>query len=260
MRLLFIGDIVGAPGRRLLMDRLPDLQRDYQYDVCLANAENAAAGKGLTGNLAKRLRESGIDAMTMGNHTFARSEFLTSIDDLPYVVRPANVPSDWPGHDHAVVKTVAGTVVVTNLLGRVFMDPVNDPFGPSIPFVESLKERYKTQLLVVDFHAEATSEKVAFGHFMDGHCTLVVGTHTHVQTADERILPGGTAVITDVGMTGPYAGVIGMEKESSLRRFVSHLPSPYAVAEGPAQINAIFIEADPATGRALHIERIFIRE
>jgi len=260
LRLLFIGDIVGAPGRRILSDSLPDLHRHFQYDICLANAENAAAGKGLTSSLARRLHESGIDAMTLGNHAFARPELLTTIDGLPFVVRPANVPSSWPGRSHAVVETVAGTVVVTNLLGRVFMDPVDDPFGPSIPFVESLMDRYRTRLAVVDFHAEATSEKVAFAHFMDGHCTLAVGTHTHVQTADERILPGGTATITDVGMTGPSQGVIGMERDSSLRRFVSHLPAPYEVAEGPAQLNAVFIEADPVTGRASHIERIRILE
>ena len=260
MRLLFIGDIVGASGRRFLTDRLPDLHRHFQYDVCLANAENAAAGKGLTSNLAHKLHDAGIDIMTLGNHAFARQELLSTIDSLPYVVRPANVPEAWPGRDHAIVQTPAGTVIVTSLLGRVFMDPVNDPFGPSIPFCENLMTRYQSRLLIVDFHAEATSEKMAFAHFMDGHCTLAVGTHTHVQTADERILPGGTATITDVGMTGPADGVIGMETRSSLRRFVDHLPSPYEVSEGPSQLNAIFVEADPASGRATHIERIRIIE
>jgi metallophosphoesterase (TIGR00282 family) len=260
LRLLFIGDIVGSTGRRFLAECLPDLHRHYQHDVCLANAENAAAGKGLTSSLAQKLHDSGIDAMTLGNHTFARSELLTTIDDLSYIVRPANVPSAWPGRNHAVIETAAGKLIVTNLLGRIFMDPVDDPFGPTIPFVESLMAKYKTRLLVVDFHAEATSEKVAFAHFMDGNCTLVAGTHTHVQTADERILAAGTATITDVGMTGPVNGVIGMGKESSLRRFVDHLPAPYEVADGPAQLNAIFVEADPTTGRATHIERIRINE
>lgn len=260
MRLLFIGDIVGSIGRRFLTDCLPDLHRDYQYDACLANAENAAAGKGLTSILARRLHEDGIDVMTLGNHAFARQELLSTINDLPYVVRPVNVPAAWPGSGHAIVATAAGTVIVTNLLGRVFMDPVDDPFGPSIPYAEDLMARYRSRLLIVDFHAEATSEKVAFAQFMDGHCTLVVGTHTHVQTADERILAGGTAAITDVGMTGPVDGVIGMERESSLRRFVTHLPAPYEVAVGPAQLNAVFIEADPATGRATYIERIRIIE
>ncbi len=260
MRILFIGDIVGAPGRRLVLDRLPDLEREYRPDVCLANTENAAAGKGLTSHLAEKLHEAGIDAMTLGNHAFARPELLTTIDSLSYVIRPANVPAEWPGRDHTVVRSKAGTVIVTNLLGRVFMDPVNDPFGPTIPYAKSLTEKYDTPLLVIDFHAEATSEKVAFAHYMDGHCTLIAGTHTHVQTADERIMPKGTAVITDVGMTGPSGGVIGMDRDSSLRRFVSHLPSPYQVSDGPAQLNAIFLEADPKTGRALHIERIFISE
>lgn len=260
MRLLFIGDIVGSAGRRFLTECLPDLHRHYQYDICLANAENAAAGKGLTSSLARKLHESGIDAMTLGNHAFARPELLTTIDALPYVIRPANVPASWPGRDHTMVASAAGNLIVTNLLGRVFMDPVNDPFGPSIPFAEDLMTRYHSRLLVVDFHAEATSEKVAFAHFMDGHCTLVVGTHTHVQTADERILAGGTAAITDVGMTGPADGVIGMERDSSLRRFIDHLPAPYEVADGPAQFNAVFVEADPSSGRATHIERIRIIE
>lgn len=260
MRLLFIGDIVGSTGRRFLTDCLPDLHRHYQYDACIANAENAAAGKGLTSGLARKLHESGIDAMTLGNHTFARSELLSTIDELPFIIRPANVPIGWPGKSHTVVETKAGTLIVTNLLGRVFMDPVDDPFGPTISFAEDLMTKYRTRFLVIDFHAEATSEKVAFAHYMDGHCTLVVGTHTHVQTADERILTAGTATITDVGMTGPYDGVIGMEKASSLRRFVEHLPAPYEVAEGPAQLNAIFVEADPVSGRASHIERIRIIE
>ena len=260
MRLLFIGDIVGSPGRRFLTDCLPGLHRHYQYDVCLANAENAAAGKGLTSSLAHRLQESGVDIMTLGNHAFARTELLGTIDALPFVVRPLNVPASWPGRDYAVHTTPAGSIIVINLLGRVFMDPVSDPFALAVPFLENLKERYGTRLAVVDFHAEASAEKIAFATHMDGHCTLVVGTHTHVQTADERIMRLGTAAITDVGMTGPAEGVIGMERESSLRRFVDRLPAPYEVAEGPAQFNAVFVEADSVTGLASHIERIRINE
>lgn len=260
MRLLFIGDIVGSPGRRFLADCLPDLRNHYRYDACLANAENAAAGKGLTSNLAHRLRSDGIDIMTLGNHAFARQELLDTIDQLPFVVRPLNVPSAWPGRDHAVHETPAGRVIVVSLLGRVFMDSAGDPFAPAIPFLEGLMARYATRLAVVDFHAEATAEKIAFATYMDGHCTLVAGTHTHVQTADERIMRMGTAAITDVGMTGPSEGVIGMERESSLRRFVDRLPAPYEVAEGPVQLNAVFVEADPETGLASYIERIRIAE
>lgn len=260
MRLLFIGDVVGSGGRRFLTDCLPDLKTRFKPDVCLANVENAAAGKGITSLLAKKLHESGVDLMTLGNHAFARQELLDSIDSLPFLVRPLNVPSAWPGREYAVYQAAAGTVIVINLLGRVFMDPVNDPFGPTIPFLEELQERYCTRLVVVDFHAEATAEKIAFSTYMDGHCTLVAGTHTHVQTADERIMKLGTAAITDVGMTGPAAGVIGMDSQSSLRRFVDHLPAPYEVATGPVQLNAVFVEADPVSGRAVHIERIQINE
>lgn len=260
MRLLFIGDIVGSPGRRFLADCLPDLQRHFQYDVCLANVENAAAGKGLTSSLAHRLHETGVHLMTLGNHAFARSELLDTINSLPFVVRPFNVPPAWPGRDHAVHVTPAGSLIVVSLLGRVFMDPAGDPFAPTLPFLEGLMAQYGTRLAVVDFHGEATAEKIAFAAYMDGHCTLVAGTHTHVQTADERIMTGGTAAITDVGMTGPAHGVIGMERDSSLRRFVDRLPAPYEVASGPVQLNAVFVEADPVSGLAAHIERIQITE
>jgi hypothetical protein len=260
LHILFIGDLVGSGGKHLLKEVLPDLKRQYQVDLCLANVENAAAGLGLTASLAHEIKSCGVDVMTLGNHSWARPELLTSIDKIAGLVRPANGPAAWPGTGQLVVNHPKGRVLVLNLLGRVFMDPVDDPFATADKVLSGWKANEPNGMAIVDFHAEATSEKIAMGWFLDGRATLVVGTHTHVQTADERILEQGTAYITDVGMTGPTDGVIGMDRASSLRRLVDHLPSRYQIAHGLSALCAVVIQADPQTGRAVSIERIRIEE
>ena len=256
MNILFIGDLVGSSGRKFLKAKLTALKAQYQTDLCIANAENAAAGLGLTQSLAHEIHEAGVDLLTMGNHTWSKRDFIGGIDDMREVVRPANGPETWPGRDHTIVRNEKGTVIVVNLLGRVYMDSLNDPFQMILPFLENLKIKYKTKIVVVDFHAEATSEKIAMGWYLDGQATLVAGTHTHVQTADERLLEEGTAYITDVGMTGPIDGIIGMDRKSSLRRFVERLPAPYEAARGRSALNAVIISVDCASGQARTIKRI----
>ncbi len=260
MHILFIGDLVGAGGRKLLKAKLPDLKKRYQIDFCIANAENAAAGLGLTATLAKDIQSAGVDVMTLGNHSWARQDLLDSIDRIDSLIRPANGPAAWPGKGWLVWRRASCPVLVINLLGRVFMDPVDDPFAAADRLLAENAEQNQAKIIIIDFHAEATSEKNAMACYLDGRATLVAGTHTHVQTADERILERGTAFITDVGMTGPTDGVIGMEKETSLRRFVSRLPARYEPAYGPSALCAVCIEADPLTGQAKKIERIRIEE
>ncbi len=260
MRLLFIGDLVGSGGRKLLKEKLPDLKQRFQVDVCIANAENAAAGLGLTAPIVREIKAAGVDLISMGNHTWARHDFLESIDSIKHIARPANVPAAWPGVGHAVLKHDAGTVLLINLLGRVFMDPVDDPFAAADRLLDELKAQYKTRLTVIDFHAETTAEKNAMARYLNGRVTLLAGTHTHVQTADEQILDRGTAFITDVGMTGPVQGVIGMDEATSLRRFVDRLPAQYRVAKGECALCAVLVEANPENGQAVSIERIRIDE
>jgi 2',3'-cyclic-nucleotide 2'-phosphodiesterase len=260
LNILMVGDLVGSGGRKLLKTCLPDLKKTWQIDVCIANAENAAAGLGLTASLAKEIQSAGVDILTLGNHSWSKHEFLQSADDIRHLVRPANMPAAWPGQGYTVFDHPAGRLLVINLLGRIFMEPANDPFATADQLLDQLKAEYGTKLTFVDFHAEATSEKNAMACFLDGRITVLAGTHTHVQTADERISDRGTAFITDVGMTGPIDGVIGMEKESSLRRFVDRLPAPYEVAHGRSALCAIAVAADPVSGRALKIERIRIEE
>ncbi|NLM78410.1 MAG: TIGR00282 family metallophosphoesterase [Ruminococcaceae bacterium] len=258
MRILFIGDLVGTPGRQMLKDMLPDLKKRYEIDLCLANVENAAAGMGLTARLAEEIQSCGVDVMTLGNHSWARAELLQSISRFDRLIRPANGPASWPGQGHLVLNHPAGRILVINLLGRVFMDPADDPFACADKILCGWKKDDEPGLALVDFHAEATSEKVAMGRYLNGRVALVAGTHTHVQTADEHIMDQGTAYITDVGMTGPANGVLGMETESSLRRFVSQLPTRYVIAQGEAALSAIVVTADPVCGRASHIERVRI--
>ncbi len=260
MQIMMIGDIVGATGRRMLKDTLPGLKKRHAVDICLANGENAAAGLGLTPRLAHEILAMGVDLITLGNHTWSRRELVERIDTLPQVIRPANGPASWPGQGFKVINHPAGKILVANLLGRVFMEPLHDPFTTMDLLLEQAREKQQIPLAVVDFHAEASAEKMALGYYLNGRVTLVVGTHTHVQTADERIMDRGTAYITDVGMTGPFEGVIGMDPASSLRRLVEHLPAPYEAAGGKGQFSAVVITADPATGRATAIERIQIRE
>jgi 2',3'-cyclic-nucleotide 2'-phosphodiesterase len=260
LHILFVGDLVGSGGRKILKAKLPELKKKYQVDVCIANAENAAAGLGLTAALAREISEYGVDVLTMGNHTWSKYELLHSADSIGNLVRPANMPKAWPGRGYTVLEHPVGRILVINLLGRIFMEPADDPFAVADQLLTQVKAEAKIKLSVIDFHAEATSEKNAMARFLDGRVTLLAGTHTHVQTADEQISDRGTAFITDVGMTGPIDGVIGMEIESSLRRFVDRLPAQYEVARGRNALCGVVVEADPATGRALTIERIRIEE
>lgn len=253
MRILFVGDVHGKPGRRAVARRVPALRRELGVDFVVANAENSAGGVGLTAKTAAELFEAGVDVLTGGNHTWAKREVYELLDSDPRLVRPANYPPGVPGHGSTVLRRGGLALAVLNLQGRVFMDPLDDPFRVAQAEVERLRQQ--TPFVLVDFHAEATSEKMAMGYYLDGRVTAVVGTHTHVQTADERVLPGGTAYITDVGMTGPRDGVIGVDREAILQRFLTQLPARFEVAAGPVQFNAVLVEAD-GDGRATAIRRI----
>lgn len=253
MRILFVGDVHGRPGRRAVARRVPALRREWQVDFVVANAENSAGGVGLTPQTAAELFEAGVDALTGGNHTWAKREAYELLDADPRLVRPANYPPGVPGHGSTVLRRGGLALAVLNLQGRIFMDPLDDPFRVARAEVDRLRK--ETPFILVDFHAEATSEKIAMGYYLDGQVTAVVGTHTHVQTADERVLPGGTAYITDVGMTGPRDGVIGVDREAILQRFLTQLPIRFEVATGPVQFSAVLVEAD-SSGRATTIRRI----
>lgn len=257
MIILFVGDIVGQPGRRILKERLNGLKKLYNADVCIANAENAAAGFGITASIAKDLFSCGIDYITMGNHTFARGDFLSSVQTETRIVRPANVSPEWPGNDYALYDgRDRGKLLILNLLGRVGMDPCDSPYHKLDSILEQFKKQLGATMVLLDFHAEATSEKVAMGYYADGRVSLVLGTHTHVQTADEKILERGTGHISDVGMTGVAKSVLGMDVDASLRRLVDCLPSQYQCAVGNAMINAVVAELDPLSGKCLSIKRI----
>lgn len=248
-----MGDVHGRPGRRAVARRVPSLRRELEVDFVVANAENSAGGVGLTPQTAAELFAAGVDALTGGNHTWAKREAYELLNSDPRVVRPANYPPGVPGQGSTVIRRGGAALAVLNLQGRVFMEPLDDPFRVAREEVDRLREL--TPFVLVDFHAEATSEKLALGYFLDGRVTAVVGTHTHVQTADERVLPGGTAYITDVGMTGPRDGVIGMDRDAILQRFLLQLPVRFEVASGAVQFNAVLVEAD-ASGRATSIRRI----
>jgi metallophosphoesterase (TIGR00282 family) len=255
MRLLFIGDIVGRPGRALLRQGLAALIDHHGLDLVIANAENAAAGFGITREVGDQILECGVDVMTSGNHVWDKKEALAYIGAEPRLLRPANYPSAAPGNGRYLARSRNGAAVgVINVMGRVFMPLVDDPFAVVLREIDALASR--TRILVVDFHAEATSEKVAMGWHLDGRVTAVIGTHTHVQTADERILPKGTACLTDVGMTGPHDSIIGVEVEAALGKFLNGLPARFETAAGNPRLNAVIIEADEATGRATGIERL----
>ena len=259
MKILFIGDIIGKPGRELLRKGLRPLVAHYGVDFVIANAENSAAGFGITKDIGDTLLEWGVDVMTSGNHIWDKKEALDYIPTEPRLLRPANYPAGVPGRGSYVAQTGDGRAVgVINVMGRVFMLNIDDPFAVVLREIEAMRGR--TKIIIVDFHAEATSEKVAMGWHLDGKVTLVVGTHTHVQTADERILPNGTAYLTDAGMTGPHDSIIGMEKEPSLARFLTGLPSRFEPATGNPRLNGVVVEADEKTGRALAVTRISYSE
>jgi metallophosphoesterase (TIGR00282 family) len=255
IRLLFIGDIVGRPGRELIRRGLTAIRNYHQIDLVIANVENAAAGFGITREIGDELLDRGLDVMTSGNHIWDRKEAIDYIGAEPRLLRPANFPAAVPGNGSYVARTAGGVSVgVVNVMGRVFMVAIDDPFAVVLKEIEALKQR--ARVIFVDFHAEATSEKIAMGWHLDGKVTAMVGTHTHVQTADDRILPRGTAYLTDVGMTGPHDSIIGVEVEAALGRFLTGMPARFETAEGNPRLNAVIIEADEETGRALEIERI----
>ncbi|MGA8104643.1 MAG: TIGR00282 family metallophosphoesterase [Candidatus Acidiferrales bacterium] len=254
MRLLFIGDIVGSPGRRIVHDRVQDIVAQRSVDLVIANAENSAAGFGITPKIAEDLIALGISVLSGGNHIWDRKEIFEYFPHQPRLLRPANFPPGSPGSGLYVGEKNGTKFAVLNLQGRTFMTPIDDPFRTAAAELEKIPPDVK--VILVDMHAETTSEKQAMGWFLDGRVSAVVGTHTHVATADARILPGGTAFITDVGMTGPHDSVIGMEKDPIIRRFQDALPARFSVAEGNVQMNTVFIDVNPEDGRALNIERV----
>lgn len=255
LRVLMVGDIVGRPGRKVLRDLLRTYRKKFNLDLIIANGENAAGGNGLNNAVANELYDSGIDIITMGNHTWDKREILDFIDHDHTLVRPANYPPGTPGHGSVIFSMDNKTkVAVINLSGRVFLSPLDCPFRCADKIIDEIKKN--TQIIIIDFHAEATSEKIAFGWHMDGRVSAVIGTHTHVQTADERILPHGTGYITDVGMTGPRDSVLGIDKELVIQKFISQMPVRFEVAAGPIQFNGIILDICRNTGKTLRIERI----
>ncbi len=260
MRILFFGDVVGRTGREIVLRRLSPLRKRHRADVVIVNGENAAGGVGITAQICRQLFAAGADVITLGNHAWDKREIATYIDEEPRLIRPINFPPGTPGFGSYVVRREGRPpVAVVQAHGRVFNSLLlEDPFRGLEEVVERLRQ--VTPVIVVDFHAEATSEKVAVGWFLDGRVSAVIGTHTHVQTADEIILPGGTAYLTDVGMCGPWMSVIGMEREQVLERFLTQMPVRLEVARGPAVLSAVLIEVDPATGKATAVERILERE
>jgi len=257
MNVLFIGDIMGEPGRRAMSRLLPKVVTQQVVDLVIGNGENVAGGFGITPELAQELFEMGLSVITTGNHAWDRKEILDYIRQEPRLLRPANYPSGAPGQGSIVVETPAGErLAVLQLMGRTFMPTLDCPFQVARREVARLKA--ETHAIIVDMHAEATSEKMAMGHFLDGEVSAVVGTHTHVQTADEQILPKGTAYITDIGMTGPVHSVIGIKKELAIEKFLTQMPRRFEVASGPAVFSAVLIELDGQIGKAIRIQRFRI--
>jgi metallophosphoesterase (TIGR00282 family) len=255
MNILFIGDIVGRPGRDLVRQGLSAMVEHHQIDLVVANVENAAAGFGITREIGEQLLDRGIDVMTSGNHIWDKREALDYIGIEPRLLRPANYPSGAPGSGRYLARSRGDVSVgVINVMGRVFMLNIDDPFAVVLREIDALRPH--ARVIFVDFHAEATSEKLAMGWHLDGKVTAVIGTHTHVQTADERILPNGTAYLTDVGMTGPHDSVIGVDIEAALGRFRNALPAKFETATANPRLHAVIVEADEQTGRAVDIERL----
>jgi 2',3'-cyclic-nucleotide 2'-phosphodiesterase len=256
MRLLFIGDVVGGVGRRTLEGLLPTLRDRYQPDFVVVNGENSAGGLGITEKIARDwLDNAGVDAITLGNHAYKHREVYGFLDADPRIVRPANYPRGNPGRGHTVVEGPAGRLGVVNLSGTVFLDAARSPFSEADAILADLRDR--TDWILVDFHAEATSEKVAMGWHLDGRVTACLGTHTHIPTADGRVLPGGTAYISDVGMTGPRGGVIGVKREQALERFTTMMPVKFETSDQDPWLNGVAIEAD-SSGRAVSIDQVLL--
>jgi metallophosphoesterase (TIGR00282 family) len=255
MRVLFIGDIVGEPGRRAVVELVPKIKKREDVEFVVANGENVAGGSGITPKLARELTGAGVDVITTGDHVWKRKELVDEIDSQERLLRPANYPDGTPGSGSALVESESGAAVgVVNIIGRVFMQAVECPFRAARREIDRLRQ--KARVIIVDIHAEATSEKIALGWYLDGIASAVIGTHTHVQTADEKILPGGTAFISDAGMTGPFDGVIGRKKEQILARFLTQMPVKFEMAEGDVQLHGVIVDIDEKTGRASAIRRV----
>lgn len=258
MRLLFIGDIVGKVGREAITTYLPKLKQTYRPTVTIVNAENAAHGKGLTEKIYKDLLREGVDFMTMGNHTFGQRQIYDFIESANRMVRPANFPEGAPGVGMRFIQINEIKLAIINLQGRAFMQDIDDPFKKADALIKEAQK--ETDYIFVDFHAETTSEKNAMGWFLDGKVSAVVGTHTHIQTSDERILPGGTGYITDVGMTGFYDGILGINRDEVITRFITSLPQRHVVPdEGRSVLSGVIIDINKE-GKTTHIERVLIND
>jgi len=258
LRILFVGDVVGRSGRTAVTEYLPGMIRNWSLDLVVVNGENAAGGFGITEAIYQELLDAGADAITLGNHAWDQREALVFIERAPRLIRPTNFPSGTPGRGAALIETKSGKrALIVNAIGRVFMTPFDDPFAALARELAACPLREAADAVVVDFHGEASSEKQAIGYFCDGRASLVVGTHTHVPTADHQILAGGTAYMTDAGMTGDYDSIIGMQKDEPIRRFTSGIPAArFEPAMGPATLSGVAVETDDATGLAVKVEAV----
>ena len=256
MRLLFIGDVVGEGGCKFLMKKLPDYKRENKIDVCIANGENSAQGNGVTPCSCEMLFSSGVDFITLGNHTYKRFEIMDYLEKNLPIIRPYNFPEGAPGKGVGIIDKGRYRIAIINMLGTVYSEPLGNPFSQ---MEKALKETEGCKTVIVDFHAEATAEKRAMGFFLDGKVTAVLGTHTHVQTADEQLLPEGTAYITDLGMTGPVQSVLGIKPELTIKKFKTNLPVRFENAQGEYSMNGCIIEIDEKTGKAISIERVSVK-
>lgn len=259
IRILALGDVVGRPGRQVIHDRLPQCVRERKVDLVIANAENIAGGSGITANLFSKLRSYGVDVCTLGDHALRKSDIAHTLNTSERLIRPANFPATAPGKRYTVVTSNSGVqVAVFAVMGRIFMNlPCDDPFAAADEVLKDIAPQVKVR--VAEVHAEATSEKVALGHHLDGRTSLIFGTHTHIPTADARLLPGGSAYITDIGMCGPYDSVLGRRKDRVLQYMTSAVPAPFDVATGDVRMCGVLSEIDTQTGRALSVERVEIQ-
>jgi len=259
LRILALGDIVGRPGRQVVHQKLPGIVREKQIDFVIANGENIAGGSGITQNLFHKLRSYGVDVITLGDHIYKKVDIIPTLDSSERIVRPANLSPQAAGRTFTVVTTNSGVAVgVFSLLGRIFMSlPADDPFAAANRVLNEIPKNVR--VCVCDVHAEATSEKIALGHWLDGRCSLIFGTHTHVPTADAKILPGGSAFITDLGMCGPYDSVLGRRKDRVVKFMSTNMPAPFDVATNDVRLSGVVAEIDSETGRAISIERVEVR-
>ena len=258
LKVLFVGDIVGKPGKRVAAALIRNVKEERNIDMVIANGENASGGFGITASSAKKIFSYRVDCITTGNHIWDRKDFIQDIKKFEYVLRPLNYPPDTPGRGWCVIEQGGVKVAVANLMGRIFMHPIDCPFRSAESFIRMVSK--ETRIIIIDFHAEATAEKVAFGWYVDGKVSAVLGTHTHIQTADEKILPGGTGYITDVGMTGSFDSVIGDKKENAIKRMLTFVPYNLSPGEKDLRMDAVYLEIDKDTGKTVKIERMEVKE